>query len=114
LFDRNGRQLNSACAPGNYFDINLSPSGKQAAVQKVDVQTGNSDIWILDLDREVMSRFTFDPAVDDYPVWSADGKYLYFANSGGGTYNIHRKLASGMGAPEAVLPGGTPSLPANV
>ncbi len=113
-FDRNGRELNSASAPGNYFDINLSASGKQAAVQKVDVQTGNSDIWILDIDREVMSRFTFDPAVDDYPVWDADGKYVYFATSGGGTYNIHRKLASGVGSPEAVLPGGIPTIPADV
>jgi serine/threonine protein kinase/Tol biopolymer transport system component len=113
-FDRNGKQLGSACAPGNYFDINLSPSGKQAAIQKVDVQTGNSDVWMLDLGREVLSRFTFDPAVDDYPVWSADGKYLYFASSAGGAYNIHRKLASGVGSPEAVLPGGIPTIPADV
>jgi len=113
-FDRAGKQLGSASPPGNYFDIALSPSGHHAAVQRVDVQTGNSDIWIIDLQRGVMSRFTFDPAVDDEPVWEADGTHLYFSNTATGTYNIHRKIFTGVGSPEAVISPGSPQLPADV
>jgi len=113
-FGKAGEQFGSASPHGNYFDIALSPSGHHAAVQRVDIQTGNSDIWIIDLQRGVMSRFTFDPAVDDDPVWGADGTYLYFSNTNTGTYNVHRKFFTGVGSPEVVTPPGLPQFPADV
>jgi hypothetical protein len=33
----------------------------------------NWDIWLMDM-RGAMSRFTSDPALDFYPVWSPDGR----------------------------------------
>jgi dipeptidyl aminopeptidase/acylaminoacyl peptidase len=113
-FDRTGKQLGSACPPGNYFDIALSPSGRHAAVQRVDIQTNNSDIWIIDLHRKVMSRFTFEASVDDDPVWNGDGTYLFFANAGGGTYNIFRKTFTGVGSPEPVTRPGSPQIPCDI
>jgi Tol biopolymer transport system component len=110
-FDRSGNNLGAASPPGNYFDIALSPAGDHAAVQKVDVQTGNSDIWILDLTRGLVSRFTFDPAVDDDPIWTPDGGFVYFSNASGKTYNIYRKTAGGGGHAEMVLKPGSPQIP---
>ncbi len=110
-FDREGRQIGTAGPPGNYFDIALSPSGTQAAIQKSDLQTGNSDIWVIDIRRELISRFTFEPAVEDDPVWSADGKYIYYSNAREGTYNIYRKISTGIGAPQMVTPAGLPQHP---
>jgi len=110
-YDRQGRQIGTAGPPGNYFDIALSPSGTHAAIQKVDLQTGNSDIWIIDIKRDFISRFTFEPAVEDDPVWSADGKYIYYSNAREGTYNIYRKVSSGIGSPQMVTPTGLPQRP---
>jgi len=110
-FDRSGKQSGSASPPGNYFDIALSPSGNQAAIQRGDIQTGNSDIWIIDLPRALISRFTFDPAVEDDPVWSADGKYVYYSNAREGTYDIYRKISTGVGSPEVVAERGLPRQP---
>ncbi len=109
-FDRSGKSLGPACPPGNYFDIALSPSGTRAAAQRVDLQSGNSDIWIIDLPRNLISRFTFDAAVEDDPVWSADGRYVYYSGTSAGTYNVYRKAVDGTGSPElSANPGVTQS-----
>ncbi len=113
-FNRSGQQIGIACPAGNYFDIALSPSGKYAAVQRVDVQTNNSDIWIVDLSRSLLSRFTFNAAVEDDPVWSADGKYVYFSSAIDDQYNIHRKAANGIGSQEVVTPVGLSQRPMDI
>jgi serine/threonine protein kinase/Tol biopolymer transport system component len=113
-FDRSGKNLGSACPPGNYFDIALSPSGTQAAAQRVDLQSGNSDIWLIDLSRNLITRFSFDAAVEDDPVWSADGRYVYYSNTGGGVYNIFRKIVNGAGSPERVTNPGVTQVPRGV
>jgi len=48
-----------------YADLALSPDQKRAAVQLFD-----NDLWVVDLIRGIPSRFTFNPSVEDYPVWS--------------------------------------------
>jgi len=113
-FTRTGQQVGVACPPGNYFDIALSPSGLSAAIQRVDVQTNYSDIWIIDLPRSLLSRFTFDPAVEDDPIWSSDGKYVYFSSTKEGTYNIHRKVSTSVGSPEVVTPAGLSQRPMDI
>ena len=113
-FDRSGKQTGTAGPSGNYFDVVLSPAGTNAAVQKSDVQTGNSDIWIIDITRDLSTRFTFDAAVEDDPVWSHDGKFVYYSNTREGTYTIYRKPTSGIGAPERLLTPGPPQHPSSV
>ncbi len=102
-FDRTGKSSGPVCPPGNYFDISLSPAGDRAAVQRADIQTGNADIWVIDLPRALISRFTFDGSTDDDPIWSPDGRYVYFSNTATGRYVIHRKPSNGVGAPEKLF-----------
>lgn len=54
-----------------------------------------------------MSRFTFDPRSDTYPIWSPDGKWIMFASDreGNGGWNFYQKLASGAGADELTTNG---------
>jgi Tol biopolymer transport system component len=59
-FDRKGNQISEAVEPALYRNPRLSPDGKRLAVEQVD-GTGNRDIYIIDLDRRVPARFTFDP-----------------------------------------------------
>ncbi len=113
-FNRSGQKIGVACQPGNYFDIALSPNGERAAVQRVDVQTNNSDIWTIDLSRSLLSRFTFDAAVEDYPIWSPDGRSIYFASAKGGTYNILRRASTGVGSSEDVTSPGFSQMPMDI
>jgi hypothetical protein len=76
-FDRSGKQLSPVGPPGEVNDIVLSPDGKRLAMQRL--VDGNSDIWLMDLERGVPSRFTFAAETDDTPVWSADGSFVVFS-----------------------------------
>jgi hypothetical protein len=46
------------------------------AVVSPDPDTGNRDIWLMDLESGSRTRFTSSPANDWWPVWSPDGAYI--------------------------------------
>ena len=96
-FDRQGKEISKVAPPGGYTDIVLSPDGKKAAVtRQVD---GNSDIWTIDLERGLPTRYTFGASNEDDPAWSSDGNDLIFSSDrdSGEIRRIYRKLASGAG-----------------
>ncbi|MEX2191049.1 MAG: protein kinase, partial [Bacteroidota bacterium] len=57
----------------------LSPDNSRLAYS-VGVTTGDNDIWIYDFKKEVSNRLTFTKTVNS-PLWSLDGKNLYFASA---------------------------------
>ncbi len=73
--DRSGNELGTVGAPGDYQNPVLSPDERRVAVQR------DGDIWLLDLERGTDQRFTFDPADDQWPVWSPDGDRILFASA---------------------------------
>lgn len=80
----------------------ISPDGNRVAVAMGE-QAGR-DIWILDVTRGGAStRFTFDPARDDFPTWSPDGKTIAFASSRSGQLDLYIKPADGSGEEKLLL-----------
>jgi Tol biopolymer transport system component len=102
-FDSAGRQLGSVGEPGSYADLRLSPDGKRGAVTLVDTGRGTRDIWILDIARDLLTRFTFDPAEEISPVWSPDGERIVFGSTRSGRMDIYEKPASGAGSETVLL-----------
>jgi Tol biopolymer transport system component len=80
-FDRTGKRLGVVGTAGSYSNPALSPDEKQLAVARVDPQVGTSDIWMFDLARGMSSRLTTDPASEDMPLWSPDGRQLLFKST---------------------------------
>ena len=106
-FDRSGRVVNTVGPPGSYRQPALSPDETRVAFARLDDQ-GLNDLWLLDLSRSVMSRFTFNPGDETFPTWSPDGTRIFYAsNQLGGPVAVFEKNASGTRAEALVLkPGG--------
>ena len=66
-----------------------SPNGKLIAFWASN-ETSQRDIKVVDAVSGAVKSITDDAAVDWNPVWSADGKFLYFASNRGGSMNFWR------------------------
>lgn len=110
-FDRGGKQIGAAGAAGLYLTLSLSPDESRVALDRVDIQTGTYDIWLVDLLRDIPSRFTTDPASDSNPLWSPDGSRIVFTSGREGQGNLYQKSASGSGNEEVLLKSGEAKVP---
>lgn len=96
-FDRDGRKLGLVGAPADYSDLSLAPGDKSLTFTQADSDTGNVDIWVMDLANSTPSRFTFENAVDFGLVWSPDGQQIVFASLREVAPNLFKKMANGSG-----------------
>jgi eukaryotic-like serine/threonine-protein kinase len=95
-FDRAGHMLETVGPPGNYRTHDLSPDGKRLVF--TDVNQG--DLWIFDLSRQTLSKFTANPGVETAPVWFPDGTKIAYRSDQGGLFE---KDASGTGTERLLL-----------
>jgi eukaryotic-like serine/threonine-protein kinase len=84
-YDRTGKVVGVAGDPvSTLLHPELSPDGGRVALQRT-VQ-GNVEVWLMDLFRGGMTRFTFDPG-RGVPIWSPNGEKIAFA----GANNLYLK-----------------------
>ncbi len=86
---------------------NWSPHGDRLAYWGIP-RGGQRDIWTVGARGGEPVAVTNDPALDWNPVWSPDGRYLYFASDRGGSMNLWRvpideRSGKLLGAPEPVM-----------
>jgi serine/threonine protein kinase len=99
--DREGKPLDTlADKLTNLQTARISPQGDRVALQ---IDTGQNDIWVLDLVRGVRTRLTFGNASSTFPVWSPDGKWIAYCSDRNGRSNLYRKPSDGSGAEEVLL-----------
>ena len=102
-FDRSGKSLGTLGGIADYSNPALSPDGNRLAIGIRDPATAKRDIWILDLQRDTTSRFTFDPGDDFNAAWSPDGTRIAFSSDRLGARDLYLKNASGTGEDELLL-----------
>jgi serine/threonine protein kinase/Tol biopolymer transport system component len=95
--DRAGRRLQTVGAPGDTSGVDLSPDQKTVVTTSFESLSGNEDIWLVDLLRGVRTRFTSDPAGENAPVWSPDGKFVVFRSNRSGRVDLYRKALDASG-----------------
>ncbi len=96
--DRNGREEPLAAPPRDYVLPRISPDGTRVALQ---VRDEENDIWLWDFAQETLTRLTFGPASDRFPVWTPDGQRVAFTSTReGGVENLFWKAADGTGTVE--------------
>jgi eukaryotic-like serine/threonine-protein kinase len=104
--DREGRRISTVGKPASIISEALSPDEKNI-VLTIPSPTKDSDLWLEDLNRGVLSRFTFEPRFSDAPVWSPDNRFVafMFRPTTGTAYRIARKPVMGDGKQEILATG---------
>jgi len=107
MVDRKGSASPFPLPAQAYGVLNLSPDGRFVAVL---IGGATDDVWIYDIGRAALTRFTTDGA-DSGAIWSPDGKYLVLSSAHGGKTVFFRKLADGSGTEEPLLTTELPGSP---
>jgi eukaryotic-like serine/threonine-protein kinase len=103
LLDRTGAGSAIAAPPHLYSDPRVSLDGQKIVMH---VFEEGRDNWLLDVRSGAFTRLSFDPGEDETPVWSPDGKSVFWTASRGSVNRaIYRKSADGSGAEQIVWSG---------
>jgi eukaryotic-like serine/threonine-protein kinase len=95
--NRNGAEQPLAAPAHTYVTPRLSPDGRRVTV---GITESESQIWLYDLSRETLTRFTFEGNYNPIPVWTPDGKRIAFESNKEGVPNLFWQLADGSGGLE--------------
>ena len=103
MTDRSGASSRIAAPEHNYSDPKISPDGNRIAVH---VFEEGRDNWIFDLRTGASTRLTFDVGEDETPVWSPDGKWIYWTSTRENVSRaIYRKSSDGTGPEQKIWTG---------
>ena len=90
--DRQGNEEPLPLAPGRYADPRISPDGTRVAL---DIIGANRDVWIWNLQRRILTKLTSGSTEDLVPVWSLDGRRVFFASDRSGNFDVYSQAADG-------------------
>jgi len=97
---RDGSHSDEIIERGDYSSTSLSPDGKTASLVITD-DRGQSDIWLVDVDRGTRRRFTFTPdsvrRSQGDAIWSPDGRTIVFFIEQDGESALYSKSTDGSG-----------------
>jgi Tol biopolymer transport system component len=101
-FDRSGKEIGKVADPDPGARPSLAPDGRQVAVIRSPDQSP-PDIWVIGLDRDVLTRFTSNGAINLDPIWAPDGRQIVFSSSLNGQFDLYRKPLDGTANAEPLL-----------
>jgi eukaryotic-like serine/threonine-protein kinase len=90
--DRQGRETSVGAPPRVYSYPRISPDGSRIVLWADD-----GGLWAWDLARLTLTRLTFTRGLDMHPVWSPDGRRVFFSSDRDGARNLFAQAADGTG-----------------
>jgi dipeptidyl aminopeptidase/acylaminoacyl peptidase len=98
LRDRTGASVRHLATVGDTGQWSLSPDGTKVAIT---ISAANDDVWVEDLERGTLTRLTFDPGDEGFPVWTRDGRSVMYPR--GDRRALLKRAADGTGTAEMLL-----------
>jgi serine/threonine-protein kinase len=95
--NREGKTTPLRTKVANWANPAFAPDGRQLAMYINDGT--QSDIWIYDVVRDALARFTFEPSDESIAAWTADGRRIAFASNRAdkSVTNLYWQRADGTG-----------------
>ena len=103
IFDRKGQVIKKVGEPALYSQPAFSPDGNRVLVIKQDIKSGQRDLWVVDVDTAKATRISDDTRFKVTPLWSPDGKYVFYSALLDGDWPVYRKAADGTGKEELLF-----------
>jgi Tol biopolymer transport system component len=91
---RDGKEQPLAAPPRAYLRPRISPDGRKVAVEQ------DNQVWVYELARDTMTRFTFEGSTNNFPVWTPDGSRIAFTSDKDGPRSVFWQKADGSGGLE--------------
>ncbi len=103
--DRMGKRMSVASKTARIGYFGLSADGARAVFQYLQDED-HTDLWVADVNRGSMSRFTFLEGVTYSPVWSPDGERIAFGFYDPKTqaWGVDLKAANGTAEQQVLTP----------
>ncbi len=109
--DWDGKRIGTIGEAAPFGNFKISPDGARI-VAMIQGSDGGTDLWMIDAERGVRTRFTFGIGNKISPVWSPDGRQVaYTVDFGARTWRLVLKDASGTGQEQVLFSSGDPVAP---
>ena len=89
--------------PGQIFHPAVSPDGRRAVIEVRDVSNEGIDLWLVELDSGLRTRFTFAVGDEVRAVWSRDGQTVFYESKASGAYRLMQQPVDGQGGAAILL-----------
>jgi len=103
IFDREGTVVKKVGEPGMYSQPGFSWDATRLVVTKNDLNTGQSDLWTIDIATGKSVQLTNDSQFKSAAMWSPDGKYILYSSMRSGDWGIYRRASDGTGSEELLF-----------
>lgn len=80
-YSRDGKEEGTLGGSAETAHFAMSPDGTRIVLEQIDPTRLAGDLWLLDVQRNVLSRLTSDPDWEWAPIWAPDGRSIIFASS---------------------------------
>ena len=98
--DRAGARTELDSSDTEISNPRISPDGARLALTLAGL---NTDIWVMQSDGKNPLRLTSDSGFDGYPLWSQDGRKIYYSSVQSSSPTLMAMSADGIGTPELLL-----------
>lgn len=92
-FNPDGTRVPAFQEVHQYAEPFLSPDEKKVVLSTID--GGVWDTWIVEFERQTLTRFTFGPGNKYQPIWSPDGNSIVYSARGAKNFDLYQKAADG-------------------
>jgi Tol biopolymer transport system component/predicted Ser/Thr protein kinase len=105
--DQSGQAAGTFGESANYTSFELSADGRRVVASRES--SSGADLWLIDAERNVSTRFTARPGISIFPIWSPDGQSIVFRS--GNPWNLYRKDVTGGASEERITQSPNPQWP---